>query len=213
MRSIIWDFDGTIADSFSEIVQVTHELTHAPQLSNVEEVKWLRDHDHGLVDALKGLKIPKWQLPWLLARGRRMLAKRIHQVPLYPGLAEVFKKLNEEKYEMYIISSNSAHNVERFMLEKGILTYFKGVYGSIGLFDKTTALKRIIKKAHLDPAATIYVGDEVRDIQATKALNMPCVAVTWGFNSENLLYEQSPMVIAHTPAQLQTILIEWGNTL
>jgi HAD superfamily hydrolase (TIGR01549 family) len=213
MRAVIFDFDGTLADSFSSVIAIAYKLTKREQLADLNHVQTMRNANVGLIQAVRLLKIPKWQWPWLLQRGRQYMAREIHKIPLFPGIEEVLARLKRENYEMYIITSNSAANVDRFLTEKGLLPYFKKVYGGSGLFDKAKILKKVMKEQGLDPSSTVYVGDEVRDIEATKKLNMPCIAVAWGYNSEDLLLQHSPMVIARSPKQLENIIVEWGNTL
>ncbi len=213
MRAVIFDFDGTLADSFTAVIAIAYKLTKREQLADLNHAQTMRNNNAGLVQAISTLEIPRWKWPWLLQRGRRVMAREIHKVPLFPGMEEVLERLKRDSYEMYIISSNSVSNVDRFLTEKGILPYFNKVYGGSGLFDKAKTIKKLMKEQSLDPSSTIYVGDEVRDIEATKQLNMPCVAVSWGYNSEDLLLQHSPMVVARTPKQLENIIIEWGNTL
>ena len=215
MRAIIFDFDGTIADSFDTVVKIAYELTGKPQLSNVELVKFYRDqHHNGLKEAMHKLELQPWKWPWLLHRGKLKMSKIMHHVPIFPGLAQVLKHLaQDEHYELYIVSTNSTKNVERFLLEKGLLTYFRQVYGGAGLLNKAHLIKKVLHKRHLQPAETVYVGDEVRDVVAAKSLDMPCIAVTWGYNSAELLETSSPTLVAHTTAQLEKMLIEWGRTI
>lgn len=213
MRAVIFDFDGTIADSFGTVVAIAYHLTKKEQLSNLEQVKILRDNNASLTQAIKSLNIPKWQWPWLMQRGRRMMAQQIHQIPLFPGLDQVLRNLWQDKFQLYILSTNSTSNVERFLVEKGLLAYFDKIYGGAGLFDKAKVLSKVLKQEKLDPASVVYVGDEVRDIIAAKQTGMPCIAVAWGYNSPELLVSYAPMVVTRTPQQLQNVVIEWGKTL
>lgn len=213
MRAVILDFDGTIADSFSTVINIAYKLTKSPQLADIKQVELMRTNSIGLKEAIESFNIPKWKWPWLLYRGKKLMAKNIHQIKLFDGMDEVLRSLKAQNYDMYIISSNSTTNVERFMLEKGLLPYFDKVYGGAALFDKAKLIKKVLKEENLDPAAAVYVGDEVRDILAAKRVGMPCIAVSWGYNNADLLARNSPMVVARSPKQLLRIISEWGNTL
>ena len=52
----------------------------------------------------------------------------------------------------------------------------------------------------------IYVGDETRDIEATKRAKIPVIAVRWGFNSREILLTLKPNKIADTPSELMSCL-------
>ena len=79
------------------------------------------------------------------------------------------------------------------------------------MLEKDKVIKRVLKHERLDPSSAIYVGDEVRDIEAAKRLGMPCAAVAWGYNSDVLLASYAPMVVVRTPKQLEKVLTEWGR--
>ena len=53
----------------------------------------------------------------------------------------------------------------------------------------------------------IYVGDELRDIESCKKLGVPIVAVTWGYDSPQLLLSGNPDHIANTPGELYRTLM------
>lgn len=204
MSTIIFDFDGTIADSFAVVVAIFHELTHRTKLVTPEEIVQLRRMR--LTDVAKAEKIPKWQVPFLLFRGRRMMAKRLGEVNIFGGMEETIKQLREDGHELFIMSSNSTSNVRKFLRQQRLNEYFSKVYGGVGLLGKARALRRILKSNNLKPEECIYVGDEPRDIQASKEVGIKCIAVSWGFNAAELLKEHKPHAIARTPEKLLGLL-------
>ena len=75
-------------------------------------------------------------------------------------------------------------------------------------------------KYHLDQNQTVYVGDEVRDIEAARRAEIQVIGVTWGFNTRAVLKKNSPDTIVDNPAdllatvkQLLFSLSENANTL
>lgn len=54
----------------------------------------------------------------------------------------------------------------------------------------------------------MYVGDEVRDIDAAKAVGLISVAVCWGFNSRFALEKAQPSFIADNPEELLEFIQE-----
>jgi phosphoglycolate phosphatase-like HAD superfamily hydrolase len=211
MRAIIFDFDGTIGDSFKVAVEIGHAITHRSQLVLPEEVVRLRKLR--MLDVARELKLPKWQWPFLLVRGRRQMSKRLREVQPFPGIDGVLRELRRDGYDLYIMSSNSQRNIQRFMTAHGMITYISKIYSGVSLLGKARALRGILKETKLSPKDVIYVGDEVRDVEAANRVGMPCVAVAWGYNAPELLTEQAPMVVVRTIEQLQHVLEEWGSEL
>ena len=200
-----------IADSLKVLVEVAHDITGKDQLIDTAELDRLRAMS--LVDVAKELKIPKWRWPFLMIQGRRKMAKRMGEVQPFPGIADVLSSLQAEKYQIFMVTSNSQRNVDRFLATTGMGAYFTQVYGNVGIFGKAPVLKKVLRQHKLEPRDAMYVGDEPRDVEAAKKAGMPCVAVTWGYSTGNILNEHAPMVVVHDIKQLQTAIQEWGGAL
>ncbi len=207
MNAVIFDFDGTIADSFDAVIAIAHKLTGRKQLADIDHVKAMRDNNHmGLKHAVFSLDIPHWRLPWLVSRGRRIMSDNIHSIPVFEGIEEALAELAHEQFELFVVTSNSRKNVERFLSEKELISYFKKIYGGAGLFGKGRLLKRVLKENSLSSNTAVYVGDEDRDVVMARQLKLPIVAVTWGYNSEELLLKHQPSAIVKDPKQLATTI-------
>ena len=101
-----------------------------------------------------------------------------------------------------VMSSNSKRNIEAFLERHGIRSLFNSVQGGVGLLSKARVLKRIVQKGGIDFSQVIYVGDETRDIDASKQVGILVAAVSWGFSSRDALVAQSPAFLIDHPQQL-----------
>ncbi|HEY4964578.1 MAG TPA: HAD-IA family hydrolase [Candidatus Saccharimonadales bacterium] len=209
MRTIIFDFDGTIGDSLKVIIGVGNQLTHKNISTNPAELENLRGL--GLVAVAKELGIRKHQWPFLMFRGRRLMSKHLNEIKPFSGIEDVIKKFDGYDYNIYIMSSNSKQNIQTFLSHNGLSGYFDEIYGGVGLFGKAKSLKKIIKSNKLDLNEVVYIGDEPRDIEAAKAVGIPCIAVGWGFNTPDILAEHAPMIVVRTREQLSKTLDGWSS--
>ena len=130
---------------------------------------------------------------------------------MFLGMESVLSTLKRENFKLYIMSSNSKRNINKFLVTHGLSGYFIKVYGNSGWFTKGPALRRLLKRNKLDSEQTVYVGDEVRDVIGAQLAGMPSVAVSWGFGSEKELLKYNPTVLVRQPAELQKTLVEWGR--
>ena len=68
-----------------------------------------------------------------------------------------------------------------------------------------------MKKYNLKKQETIYVGDEFRDIKASKKAKVDIISVTWGFDSVELLQKGKPEYLVTKPSQIPEIILG-GNS-
>ena len=209
MKTVIFDFDGTLVDSFKVAIEVAHELTHRSILVQPEEIVRLRQLR--LLDVARELKLPRWQWPFLLIRGRRMMTKRLDEVLPFADMPAVIKDLHSKGYNLLVMSSNSQVNVQRVLDNRSLSQYFSYIKGGIGLMGKSKGLRELIRQENLDIANCIYVGDEPRDVEGSRKVGMLCVSVTWGFNAPELLRDHHPLAVVDTPQQLRKELKKWGG--
>lgn len=204
MKTLIFDFDGTLADSFETLLSVFDEVVNRPQKLTDQEIKNLRGMS--VKQAIKHLKIKSWQIPRLLLRAKKLLVSKINDIKTFPDIPIAVKQLHQDGYRMFILSTNSEVNISKFLQANNLDGYFTKVYGDIGLRSKSSALKKIIKKERLSFQECVYIGDEVRDIEAARKAKIISVGVTWGFNNPKVIEQARPTYLAKTPTDLTKYL-------
>lgn len=203
-KAVIFDFDGTIADSLMLVISVFRDLTGWQGGQTPEEISRLRRLP--LSKVVKEVRVPLYQVPSLLVRGRKVMSHRITEVPLVEGMTEAIRALHQQGYQLFVMSSNSTQNVERFLRFHGLSKYFNTVYGGIGLFNKAAALRRVIRQNHLDRSRCAYIGDEHRDIEAAHKVHVKSIAVPWGYNDPDLLQAHKPFALVQEPQDIVELL-------
>lgn len=205
MAAIIFDFDGTIADSFDFVANFLADEADGKTLSEAQK-QALRGRS--MFAMARQLGHARWRLMRLLFKGRKRMNEAIGQIKPFAGMADVIEKLHSEGHELFILSSNSVPNVRSFLHEHGLHMYFLEIYGGIGLFGKAPALRKLLREHNLEKENAIYVGDEVRDVQAAQAVKLRVVAVSWGFARLAGLEARKPTALAKDSADLMKILEE-----
>lgn len=196
----VFDFDGTIADSFGVIKAAFEELVPQDRKITQQDVEYLRNKPYR--DILNHFNISIVKVPGLVIKGRKMLNKSIETVKPFPGMAEALRELHDAGFQLSIISSNSTANIQTFLTKYKLRDYFEHVQGNIGLLGKTKAVQVMMKRNGRKAREVVYVGDEPRDIDAAKKARVDCVAVTWGFIGEPVLKTHNPAQLISSPTQL-----------
>lgn len=198
---IIFDFDGTIADTLAVAAEIFNTVGYEfglPKLSPEQFAELKQKRIHELMD-LAGLS---WlQLPLFIKRAREEFKKQIDIVVPIPGMPEVIQTLHKEGYRMGILTSNTAENVQHF-LHKYDIDYFEFIIAPGSIFGKSGALKDILKRNKLKARQAIMIGDEMRDIKAAHKCKVDMIAVNWGFNAKELLVQGKPRFLVQHPTQI-----------
>ncbi len=205
LKNVIFDFDGTLADTLDTIVNIINRdpKTYGVDQITPEEVQKLRNLS--VKTLISEFKINIFRLPKLIKTAQKAMSKEMGSVKMFDGMHEVLTELVDNGYVLGIVTSNSEKNV-RLFLEANGLTMFKFVCSERSLFGKHKVLKKLMKKHHFATAETLYVGDEVRDIEASKEAGIRVAAVTWGFNSKDALERFAPDYLVDSPAELVTLI-------
>jgi phosphoglycolate phosphatase-like HAD superfamily hydrolase len=200
MRTVIFDFDGTIADTFYIAVDVFRKLGKGRRDTSDAAVEHLRSLPAQKVFSY--LNVPWWFVPFVAYHGRKAVHHELDNIKAIGGVAPVLEELKKQGYTLLIVSSNSHSNITRFLQNNKLEQYFDKTYGGIGIFSKAAILTKIMREHHLAKTDCVYVGDEVRDQDAARKVGMPCVSVTWGYNSRAALEAAGDMRIVEKPEEL-----------
>ncbi len=202
---IIFDFDGTLADTLQAIVAITNRLAleFGYKTVNSEEVKKLQNLSSQ--EIIRYSKIPILKLPFLLRRVKNELKQEIHHLQPIHGIEEALLALKQDGHQLGIVTSNAEANVLTFLQHHGLHELFEFVHSGTSLFGKNKVLSRLLSQKQINPDAVLYVGDETRDIEAAKQVKIKSVAVSWGFNSRQALARQNPDFLIGQPHELLAI--------
>ena len=208
---IIFDFDGTIADTFDLALEIYNTI--APEYN----CRPAGPEDHELLrtkkpqELLKTYGVSRLKLLTLLLRIRKELSRHIPDIKLVSGMEASLREIRNSGYKMGILTSNSVSNVSKFLDINNLSGLFDFIYSGRSLFGKEKVIRRLLIHENLSVERVIYVGDETRDIEASKNAGIPVVAVSWGLNRREVLASLSPDQIADDPKELQGCLLRILN--
>lgn len=205
LKTILFDFDGTLVDTFAAALEAANRV--APEFGfrpiSPDEVDTLRRWPYRKI--AEHLNVAWHRLPAIATRIRREIAEQLDHLEPVDGLPEVLSVLRALGLELGILTSNDRKNVERFLKARGIED-FGFIDTSSSLWGKRHRLSAVLKRHKRTIDEVAYVGDEVRDIEATQALGIRMVAVTWGYTHKELLASHAPNHLIERPAELLEIL-------
>lgn len=202
---IVFDFDGTLAQTDALILAIYNKHAAALSLKELTEDEVAKLRDMPTHKALRHMKLYWYKIPKLWRIMTHEMAAEIENIRMQPGIAELLHDLAQKKIDFGIISSNSVQNIDAvFRHQKLPEPLFIG--SSSALFKKHKVLKKICKQHNLDLSRTLYVGDESRDIELGHKLNIPVISVSWGFGSKKSLQKAGAMYLCDTSEALKNAI-------
>lgn len=190
-RLAIFDFDGTLADTFAWFARVLDQVAGEFGFRCVDaaEREALRACDSR--EILRRLGVPAWKLPRIAHRVRALKALEAHRLPLFPGVPDMLRHLADRGVSLAIASSDAEANV-RLTLGPANAALIDRFACGASLFGKPAKLRLLLERSGVRPQAAIFVGDEVRDAEAARAAGIAFGAVTWGYATAGALAAQAP---------------------
>ncbi len=200
IRHILFDFDGTIVNSLELSLQIVNDMAdkYHYRRATLEEIQRLKSLP--LAERLRQIGLPLYKIPALKAESAVLYKRGLASLKPAEGMKELLHTLKREEHHMSVLSSNTEDNIAAFLKNNG-LELFDFIRSS-NLFGKDKAIGKFMKQLGLRADELLYVGDELRDIEACKKAGVRIVAVAWGFDPLPLLESGNPDGIAKSPEEL-----------
>ncbi len=208
-KVILFDFDGTIADTYQAIANITNQLSAEFGYKALDKEELLLIKNLSSREIVKRSEISIFKLPFLVKRIRSELSKEIAQLDAIYDMERVLLKLKNRGYILGIVTSNTEDNVDIFLNKHGLDSVFSFIYSGTAIFGKHRVLRQVVKEHRLKKSDVIYVGDETRDVRSARKSGIAVIAVGWGFNSAEILQEHQPDYLVDRPQELLEAIADW----
>jgi len=206
-NTVIFDFDGTIADSEQSMLRAINTLAEEfrfkplldaeiPTLRRMSARTFIRRRLHmSLWNPRRLLRFEK--------RSREEFEKRTEKIKAFPGMIELLSKLRAAGRQVGIVSSSQKDSIDTLLGENDTAVDF--IRAEVGMFRKAQAIKKVLKQYKINKGAAVYVGDELRDAGASRRAGIPMIGVGWGLNDTPSLV-RARIEVASTPEELFSMI-------
>jgi len=188
---IIFDFDGTLADTFPWFAGIINEVAAAQGFKKINDREAVMLRGCSVRAVLQYLGVPLWKLPVLARHVQKMMSADIDKIKLFAGAESMLRTLTEQGLTLGLVSSNSLTNVQRILGEhnQGLFPYYEC---GVSVLGKQIKLRKIMRKGGAEPERTLAIGDEIRDIEAARRVGAVSGVVSWGYNNFEALLRYQP---------------------
>lgn len=213
-KHLIFDFDGTLADTAPEIVVVTRATIRELGLAEKTEAE---------CRSMIGVKMEEigpmfWPgipgLGQLFADTYRRIAaatRRGMTASLFPGVSETLTALRRDGYDLAVASSRSRVSLTDYLDHLAIRDLFVQIVGGDDVpraKPAPDAVLRLCRDRGWEPGACLMVGDAVVDIQMGASAGARTCAAAYGNQPRETLLTASPTYVIAAFTDLAALLAD-----
>jgi phosphoglycolate phosphatase len=154
---------------------------------------------------MAAMGVKAWQLPRIARHMRQVALHRADEITLFAGTGEMLRAVAAAGVRVAVVSSNREDAIRR-VLGHDLSSVVTDFACGAAIFGKAAKFRRVVRRAAVDPAQAVGVGDEARDIEAAAAAGIASAAVTWGYATRELLASRSPTHVVTDIRELTALL-------
>lgn len=212
-RLVMFDLDGTLVDSVPDLAAAIDQMLRAlgRPAAGVEQVRlWVGNGARVLVRrALAGdlehASIDEGETEQALELFNEAYANEHALTRTYPGVTAALKWLSKNDVELALITNKPERFVAPLLDQMKLGRYFRWIIGGDTLPQQKpdpAALLYVMRLAGVEPQDALFVGDSRNDVLAARAADVPCIALSYGYNHGRPIAEEAPALVLDDLRQL-----------
>jgi phosphoglycolate phosphatase len=210
---ILFDLDGTIADSAPGITATLAHMFEALELPVPAPAELLRYVGPPILDAFRDFAgfSPEKSAHALAVYRKEYALNGVTGTSAYPGIAEVLAAIHESGIPVSLATSKPELPATNMLNAYGLRQYFDVITGATE--DETRSAKadvvaealRRLAAIGADVSRPVMVGDRIHDVEGAAANHVPTIYAQWGYGSP--AEQAGAIAVAGTPQELRTLLL------
>jgi len=200
MKAVVFDFDGVIHDTFELAYSIIERI-----LPNCTREDYRSFFDGNILHAVAS-KFNKAEQDEF-----RKLESELFENLIVDKVVKCQIQKLYEKFDMYIISSNTASNILRYLERNGLAEMFKDVLAAETGQSKSDKFKTLFLEYNLTADSCIFVTDTLGDIREAHSTYVKTIACTFGYHDRERLKKAEPYRVASSFLEVGEILEAMGS--
>jgi phosphoglycolate phosphatase len=198
---IVWDWDGTLANSTGMITDAIVQAAQQVGLPALDPKAASNIIGLGLRESIHALfgDLPADVSQKLATQYTANYYAGEQAIPLFSGAKETIIELNRRGYKLAVATGKGRRGLNLALQHCGLGNYFHETRTVDECFSKPhpQMLDEIMDACVATPERTLMIGDTSYDLQMAENAGVPAAAVTFGAQSHDKLLEYNSIAIFH----------------
>jgi len=190
-RLAIFDFDGTLADSFPFFIRVFNQLAEQHGFKGIEPDLAPTYRSYTARQIMEQVGMPAWKLPLVAKSFISLMRQNAASISLFEHTDDMLLHLANKGVTLAIVSSNSYENVSQILgpANTRLISQFEC---GVSIFGKSVRIRKALKKTGIPCREAIYIADQITVLEAARKEKVAFGAVSWGYGTIESLREHFP---------------------
>ncbi|HXN03432.1 MAG TPA: HAD-IA family hydrolase [Candidatus Acidoferrum sp.] len=210
-RGLIFDFDGTLVDSYPLIEAAFAHVMRTHRLDEAARDLFRKSRGLPLPEQMQMVAPHMWED--LVATYRSVDATLGH-ARVFRGIPTLVRKLRQAGVPLGVVSCKRRLLVESELVAAGLRGFFDVVIGFEDVTPPKPApdpLLAAIGRLGLSRTAAVYVGDSMVDLQTGRAARVRTVLAAWGLTPELRAAFRRHRLCATRPSEMLALVLTTPN--
>lgn len=205
-RLLVFDWDGTLADSAAIIVEALQRSCADLGLPVPDDAAARYVIGLGLDDALRHIAptLAQQDYPQLSARYRAHYLHRDPEIPLFPGAVAMLETLAAHGHLLAVATGKSRRGLDRALEQAGVGQHFVATRCADEGRPKPDPdmLLYLMDRLGVRPKEMLMIGDTTHDLLLAANAGIDAVGVAYGAHPADSLLEERSLTIVHSVPEL-----------
>ncbi len=190
MKTILWDWNGTLIDDTELTVRVNEQVFERRGYGHVTVEMYRRLFRFPVKEYYTLLGVSDEDFPAVAREWFEGYCRGYRDVPLWPDAAETVHRFHEAGWRQAIVS---ASNQEELRKQVALYPELDGMFDAVMGLSHHLASSKVqmaldfMRQIGADPGETWFLGDTCHDAEVAAAIGCPCYLVSGGHQCDEVL--------------------------
>ena len=208
IKLIIFDLDGTLLNTISDLtssVNYAMRSLHMPERSKDEVLSFVGNGNRILMERCVTEGSGEETIDLALRKFHEYYSCHYaDETTAYSQIPELLDALKARRYLLAVVSNKADYAVQDLCRKyfEGIFDFVLGDREGIRRKPSPDPVNLVLKSLGLTADEAVYVGDSEVDIKTAFNAGLPCISVSWGFRSRDILASSGAETIISAPEEM-----------